>query len=238
MPHEFERKPRSALLFRDVQNGALRTAKRFPMNPSAKNEVRADQPARRLHDASEGVSGMAPGRDRTGGAGMDIRFAVGECSLGSILVAQSERGLCAIFIGEGPDRLVHDLRDRFPQARPAGCDEAFERRIAQVAAFIEAPAARLDLPLDVRGTAFQQRVWQAMCAIPAGETVSYSELARRIGAPRATRAVASACAANVLAVAIPCHRVVRSDGGLSGYRWGVERKRALLAREAGRSVTW
>lgn len=186
----------------------------------------------RFYEESDAVLGMTPSRYRAGGAGAEIRFAVGECSLGSILVAESERGLCAIFIGDDPDRLARDLQDRFPRARLVGGDEAFERRVAQVVGFLEAPNVGLDLPLDVRGTAFQQRVWQAMREIPAGETMSYSELALRIGAPRSTRAVAAACAANLLAVAIPCHRVVRSDGSLSGYRWGVERKRALIAREA------
>ena len=186
----------------------------------------------RFYDESNAVLGMTPTRYRDGGKGAEIRFAVGECSLGSILVAQSERGICAIAIGDDPDRLARDLQDRFPQARFVGGDEAFEALVANVIGFVESPKTGLDLPLDVRGTAFQQRVWQAMRQIPVGETTSYAELARRIGAPTSTRAVAAACAANVLAVAIPCHRVVRSDGGLSGYRWGVERKRALLEREA------
>ena len=177
---------------------------------------------------------MTPSRYRAGGAGADIAFAVGECSLGSILVARSERGVCAIFIGDDPDRLARDLQDRFPHARLVGSDPAFDQLVAQVVGFVEAPNLGLDLPLDVRGTAFQQRVWQAMGAIPAGTTMSYTELARRIGAPRSVRAVAAACAANLLAVAIPCHRVVRHDGALSGYRWGVERKRALLERESAR----
>ena len=161
-----------------------------------------------------------------------IHFAIGECSLGAILVAQSGRGVCAILLGDDPDALVRDLQDRFPRANLIGADPAYEQRVATVIGFVEAPAIGLDLPLDVRGTAFQQRVWQALREIPAGATVSYSEIARRVGSPRAVRAVAGACAANMLAVAIPCHRVVRNDGGLSGYRWGVERKRALLDREA------
>ena len=188
----------------------------------------------RFYDQSNEVLGMTATRYRAGGAGAEIRFAVGECSLGSILVAQSERGVCAIFIGDDPDRLARDLQDRFPNARLVGGDADFETLVAEVVGFVEAPGLGLDLPLDVRGTAFQQRVWQAMRAIPVGATMSYSALARTIGAPKSTRAVAAACAANVLAVAIPCHRVVRSDGGLSGYRWGVERKRALIARESGR----
>ncbi|RUY88774.1 methylated-DNA--[protein]-cysteine S-methyltransferase, partial [Mesorhizobium sp. M7A.F.Ca.CA.001.12.2.1] len=124
------------------------------------------------------------------------------------------------------------LQDRFPRARLIGGDRDYEALVARVVGFVEAPALGLDLPLDVRGTAFQQRVWQALRAIPAGQTVSYAEIAHRIGAPKATRAIAAACAANNLAVAIPCHRVIRKDGALSGYAWGAERKRALLDREA------
>jgi AraC family transcriptional regulator of adaptative response/methylated-DNA-[protein]-cysteine methyltransferase len=186
----------------------------------------------RFYDESNRVLGMTPSRYRANGEGTEIRFAVGECSLGSILVAQSERGVCAISMGDDPDRLVRELQERFSRAHLVGGDEAFEALVAKVVGFVESPKTGLDLPLDVRGTAFQQRVWQAMREIRPGQTTSYSELARRIGAPESTRAVASACAANVIAVAIPCHRVVRSDGGLSGYRWGVERKRALLEREA------
>ncbi|MFH0351616.1 MAG: methylated-DNA--[protein]-cysteine S-methyltransferase, partial [Chromatiales bacterium] len=167
-----------------------------------------------------------------GGANMEIRFAIGECSLGSILVAQSERGVCAILLGDDPNKLARDLQDRFPRANVIGGDTEFEQLVSKVVGFVEAPALGLDLPLDVRGTAFQQRVWQALREIPAGETVSYADIANRIGAPKSVRAVAQACAANALAVAIPCHRVVRNDGGLSGYRWGVERKRALLEKEA------
>jgi AraC family transcriptional regulator of adaptative response/methylated-DNA-[protein]-cysteine methyltransferase len=160
-----------------------------------------------------------------------IRFAVGECSLGSVLVAQSARGVCAILIGEDPDELARDLQDRFPHARLIGGDAGFEQLIAKVVDFVEAPRLGLDLQLDVRGTAFQQRAWQALREISAGQTASYTEIAKRIGTPKSVRAVAQACGANALAVAIPCHRVVRNDGGLSGYRWGVERKRALLERE-------
>jgi AraC family transcriptional regulator of adaptative response/methylated-DNA-[protein]-cysteine methyltransferase len=149
-------------------------------------------------------------------------------------VAQSERGVCAILLGDDPDALARDLQDRFPNATLVGGDHTYEQRVAQVVGFVEAPALGLDLPLDVRGTAFQQRVWRALRDIPAGSTASYSEIARRIGSPKAVRAVAGACAANMLAVAIPCHRVVRHDGELSGYRWGVTRKRALLDREARR----
>ena len=160
-----------------------------------------------------------------------IRFAVSECSLGSILVAQSECGICAILIGDDPELLARDLQDGFPQAELAGGDEGFAVSVAAVVGFVEAPATGLDLPLDIRGTAFQQRVWQTLRDIPVGATMSYAEVANRIGAPKSVRAVARACSANTLAVAIPCHRVIRSDGGLSGYRWGVERKRALLEKE-------
>jgi AraC family transcriptional regulator of adaptative response/methylated-DNA-[protein]-cysteine methyltransferase len=175
---------------------------------------------------------MMPSNRRAGGAHTEIRFAVGQCSLGAILVAQSERGVCAILLGDDPDALVRDLQDRFPRANLIGGDAECERLVAKVVGFVEAPAVGLDLPLDIRGTAFQQRVWQALQDIPPGSTASYAEIARRIGAPKAVRAVAGACAANALAVAIPCHRAVRNDGALSGYRWGVERKRALLEREA------
>lgn len=186
----------------------------------------------RFYEQSDGLLGMTPSDYRAGGAGAEIRFAVGECSLGSILVARSGKGVCAILLGEDPDALARELQDRFPRAQLIGDDPAFDALVAQVVGLVEQPRAGTDLPLDVRGTAFQQRVWQALREIPPGETVSYAEIARRIGAPRAIRAIAGACAANTLAVAIPCHRVVRNDGALSGYRWGVERKRALLDREA------
>lgn len=174
---------------------------------------------------------MTPSDFRAGGRGASIRFAVGECSLGAILVAATEKGICAILLGDDPELLLRDFQDRFSKAELIGGDAAFEQWIARVIAFVEAPAIGLDLPLHVRGTAFQRRVWQALRDIPAGATVSYTEIAERIGAPKAVRAVAHACSANLIAVAIPCHRVVRNDGALSGYRWGVERKRALLARE-------
>jgi len=185
----------------------------------------------RFYEAADGMLGMTPGRYRAGGAGAEIRFAVGECSLGAILVAESDRGVCAVTLGDDPQALARELQDRFPRAELVGDDAEFERRIARVIGLVEAPALGLDLPLDVRGTAFQERVWQALRDIPAGETASYAAVAARIGAPKAVRAVARACAANPIAVAIPCHRVVRTDGALSGYRWGVERKRALLERE-------
>jgi AraC family transcriptional regulator of adaptative response/methylated-DNA-[protein]-cysteine methyltransferase len=186
----------------------------------------------RFYETSNEVLGMTPSTYRAGGADAEIRFAVGECSLGSILVARSERGVCAILLGDDADELARDLQNRFPRANLVGGDAEFERLVSQVVGFVEAPALGLELPLDVRGTAFQQRVWQALQTIPAGSTASYADIAQRIGSPKSVRAVAQACGANAIAVAIPCHRVVRHDGALSGYRWGVERKRALLAREA------
>jgi AraC family transcriptional regulator, regulatory protein of adaptative response / methylated-DNA-[protein]-cysteine methyltransferase len=186
----------------------------------------------RFYETSNQVLGMTPSNYRAGGDQTDILFAVAECSLGSILVAQSGRGICAIFLGDDPDSLVRELQDQFPKANLIGGDAGFERLVAKVVGFVEAPALGLDLPLDVRGTAFQQRVWQALRKIPAGATASYADVAKLIGAPNSARAVAQACGANTLAVAIPCHRIVRNDGALSGYRWGVERKRALLEKEA------
>ena len=188
-------------------------------------------PSRFYESATERL-GMTPSVYRKGGANASIHFAVAQCSLGAILVATTEKGVCAISFGDDPDALVRELQDRFPKAELVGGDAAFERLVARVVGFVEAPGQGLDLPLDIRGTVFQQRVWQALRAIPAGTTASYARIAAEIGAPAAVRAVAQACANNTLAVAIPCHRVVRSDGAPSGYRWGVERKRALLDREA------
>ncbi len=186
----------------------------------------------RFYEQADELLGMTPTAYRRGGVDAEIRFAIGECSLGSILVACSDRGVCAILLGDDPEELARDLQDQFPEAELIGGDAAFEALVAQIVGYIEAPVAGFDLPLDVRGTAFQQRVWQALRDIPAGETRSYADVARRIGSPTAVRAVARACASNVLAVAIPCHRVVRSDGELSGYRWGIDRKRELLKRES------
>ena len=186
----------------------------------------------RFYATAHEVLGMTPSNYRAGGTQTTIRFAVGACSLGAILVAQSERGMCAMLLGDDPDALARDLQDRCPQATLIGGDAGFEQLVATVVGCVEAPALGLDLPLDIRGTAFQQRVWQALRKIPAGSTASYTDIARHIGAPHAVRAVAQACGAHALAVAIPCHRVVRHDGTLSGYRWGVERKRILLEREA------
>jgi AraC family transcriptional regulator, regulatory protein of adaptative response / methylated-DNA-[protein]-cysteine methyltransferase len=176
--------------------------------------------------------GMAPSHYNAGATDVKIRFAIERTSLGWLLVAATERGLCAIEFGETPEALTERLQARFPHAQWQEADPTFSHWVSQVIALIERPDRGLDLPLDIQGTAFQQRVWKALQAIPPGTTVSYTEVARQIDQPTAVRAVATACAANTLAVAIPCHRVVRSNGDLSGYRWGLERKRALLEREA------
>ncbi|CEE91762.1 bifunctional: transcriptional regulator of DNA repair (AraC/Xyl family) (N-terminal); O6-methylguanine-DNA methyltransferase [Xenorhabdus nematophila str. Anatoliense] len=188
----------------------------------------------RFYEISSDLLGMTPKIWRAGGKGMQIYFALGICSLGHILVAQSEKGICAILLGDDPNKLLQELQNKFSHAEFIGGNPQFEQLIAQVVGFVEKPETELKLPLDIRGTVFQQRVWLALRDIPVGTTVSYAEIAERIGSPKAVRAVASACAANMLAVAIPCHRVVRNDGALSGYRWGVERKRELLTREAKR----
>ena len=186
----------------------------------------------RFYAGASARLGMTPSARRRGGTGETLRFAVGQCSLGAVLVAATAKGVAAITLGDDPDALVQDLQHRFPAAELVGGDPGFEATVAAVVGFVEAPRAGLDLPLDIRGTAFQERVWQVLGSIPAGATLSYAEVAERMGSPRAVRAVAGACAANAIAVAIPCHRVVRTGGDLSGYRWGVARKRALLAREA------
>ncbi len=186
----------------------------------------------RFYETASARLGMTPTAVRRGGKGAAIRFAIGEASLGAVLVAATDKGVCAILLGDDPDVLARELQDRFPRAELVGGDPVFERTVARVVGLIEAPGQRLDLPLDIRGTAFQERVWQALRAIPASRTATYAQIARAVGQPKAARAVAQACAANPLAVAIPCHRVVRADGDVSGYRWGVERKRALIAREA------
>ena len=186
----------------------------------------------RFYAASDNMLGMRPSSFRSRGSGETIRFAVGKCSLGSILVASTKRGICAILLGDDPDALLRELQDSFSSAQLIGGDAAYEQLVAQVVGFIETPGGSLDLPLDIQGTVFQKRVWDAIRAIPSGSTSSYAEIARRIGRPRASRAVAAACGSNKIAIAIPCHRVVRSDGSLSGYRWGIDRKRRLLEGEA------
>jgi AraC family transcriptional regulator, regulatory protein of adaptative response / methylated-DNA-[protein]-cysteine methyltransferase len=186
----------------------------------------------RFYETSRRLLGMTPSEYRAGAPRVVIRFAVGECSLGSVLVAATDRGVCAISLGDDPEELVHALERRFPRAELTGGDRGFERLVARVVGLVERPGRPGQLPLDIRGTAFQQRVWRALTAIPAGTTRTYSEIAAALGAPGAVRAVARACGDNPLAVAIPCHRVVRRDGSLAGYRWGIDRKEALLAREA------
>jgi AraC family transcriptional regulator of adaptative response/methylated-DNA-[protein]-cysteine methyltransferase len=186
----------------------------------------------RFYEQAPGILGMTPSRYKAGGADEELRFAIGQSSLGAILIASSATGVASILIGDDPETLVEDLQDRFPKARLIGDDTDYEQLVARVVGLVESPNRGLDLPLDVRGTAFQQRVWQALRDIPAGRTASYAEIAERVGAPKSVRAVAGACAANKIAIAIPCHRVVRTDGALSGYAWGVERKRALIEREA------
>lgn len=185
----------------------------------------------RFYESANLALGMTPKTFRAGGRGVEVWFAVGKCSLGHILVAESLRGICAILLGDDPQSLVHQLQDSFPHAVLQGDDPDFEQRMATVIGFVDAPQTGLSLPLDIRGTAFQQRVWQALREIPLGSTASYSQIALKMGTPKSVRAVAGACAANLLAVAIPCHRVIKNDGKISGYRWGVERKQALLAHE-------
>ena len=185
----------------------------------------------RFYATAKETLGMTANAYRAGAPRETIRFAIGQSSLGAVLVAASAKGICAISLGDEPEELLRNLQDRFPRATLIGGDETFERYVAAAVGMVERPCSRFDLPLDMRGTAFQQRVWAALRKIPAGKTARYAEIARRIGAPKATRAVAQACAANPVSLAVPCHRVVRSDGALSGYHWGVERKRELLERE-------
>jgi AraC family transcriptional regulator of adaptative response/methylated-DNA-[protein]-cysteine methyltransferase len=189
----------------------------------------------RFYEKSTDMLGMTPTQFKAGGANEEIHFALGQTSLGAILVASSKKGVASILLGSDPDTLLRELQDRFPRAELIGADKDYEALVARVVGFIEAPQIGLSLPLDVRGTAFQRRVWLALQEIPIGQTASYAEIAQRIGSPNAVRAVAGACAANNLAVAIPCHRVVRNDGALSGYAWGVERKKTLLDREGART---
>jgi AraC family transcriptional regulator of adaptative response/methylated-DNA-[protein]-cysteine methyltransferase len=175
--------------------------------------------------------GMKPAAYRAGGADAEIRFSIAKCTLGKMLVAATDKGVCALFFGDGPAQLEAELRDRFPRAKLTKGDRPFAKLLARIVAYVEAPGKNIDLPLDVQGTAFQHRVWTALRDIPPGETVTYGEIARRIGKPDAVRAVGAACGANRVAVVIPCHRVVGSSGNLTGYRWGTERKQALLDRE-------
>ena len=189
----------------------------------------------RFYESAQDRLGMRPRAFRAGGKGEQIRFAVGECSLGHVLVAATSVGVCAILLGDDPSALLQDLEDRFPQAELIGDDPSFERYVAHAVGAVERPEEPFALPLDVRGTAFQEKVWNALRKLEPGTTASYGDIAQQIGMPSATRAVAQACGANRIAVAIPCHRIVRTDGSLSGYRWGVKRKQALLEREAKRA---
>ncbi|AOY00783.1 methylated-DNA--[protein]-cysteine S-methyltransferase [Jeongeupia sp. USM3] len=186
----------------------------------------------RFYAGADATLGMAPLRFRAGGVGETIRFGIGQCSLGALLVAATQSGICRIELGDAADALLQRLQDVFPRAELVGGDAEFEDWMARVVGLIDAPGIGASLPLDIRGSAFQQRVWQALRAIPPGDTATYADIAERIGSPAAVRAVANACGANPLAVAIPCHRVVRTDGSLGGYRWGLARKQALLDREA------
>jgi AraC family transcriptional regulator of adaptative response/methylated-DNA-[protein]-cysteine methyltransferase len=185
----------------------------------------------RFYEQSSGLLGMRPKDWKQGGRDAEIRFALGQCSLGAVLVAATQKGICAIQFGDDPQKLLDGLQDRFPKAQFIGGDAEFEALVARVVGLVERPAEAISLPLDISGTAFQQRVWKALRDIPAGTTLTYGELAERIGSPAAVRAVATACASNEIAVAIPCHRVIRKGGAMAGYRWGIERKQALLARE-------
>lgn len=223
-PKQFAKAVRSRRLKETLESGARVT--------DAIYEAGYGGPSR-AYEAAERGMGMTPTRWRDGGAGESIWHAVADCSLGRVIVAGTRRGICAIEFGEVDDRLVAGLRKRFPKASLAPADPEFEGWLETVLAFIETPERGLDLPLDIQGTAFQERVWSALRRIPPGTTVSYAELAATIGQPSAARAVARACASNPIAVAIPCHRAIRADGGLSGYRWGASRKRAILAQEAG-----
>lgn len=191
----------------------------------------------RFYEKSKKLLGMTPTQYRAGGANEEIIFALGQTTLGAILVASSKKGVVAILLGDDPDKLLRELQDRFPKAKLIGADKEYQKLVARVVGFIEVPNQGLDLPLDIRGTAFQQRVWRALQQIPAGTTVSYAEIAKKIGSPKSQRAVAKACAANNIAVAIPCHRVVRTDGSLSGYAWGVDRKLDLIDRERQRKAS-
>lgn len=187
--------------------------------------------AGRFYEDAPALLGMSPGSYRKGGAGEHIRHAVVPCTLGWIIVAATRKGICAIEFDGSAQALEDRIRARFPQARFEPGDAEFQQWIARVLRYIEQPRGVLDLPLDIQGTVFQRRVWQALHAIPAGQTASYTELAERIGQPGAFRAVAHACAGNPVALAIPCHRAVRANGNLAGYRWGIARKAELLRRE-------
>ncbi len=192
----------------------------------------------RFYAAAEGILGMKPQTFRKGGAGEHIRHVVLPSSLGQVLVAATDKGVCNVTLGDDPDALEADLARRFPAAEQRKADKAFSMLAATVFDTIDGePGRSMELPLDLRGTAFQMRVWQALRRIPSGTTTSYGDLAQAIGAPRAVRAVAQACGANPVAIIVPCHRVIGKDGAITGYRWGIERKKALLDRESRGSPT-
>jgi AraC family transcriptional regulator of adaptative response/methylated-DNA-[protein]-cysteine methyltransferase len=221
-PKDYAMGCRAARLTKALRRAATVTAAAYEAGFNASSRFYAEAVPR---------LGMTPRAYRAGGEGMVIRFGVGTCSLGAVLVAATQKGICAVSLGDEAEPLVQDLQDLFPAAELIGGDQTFEQWMAAVVGFVEIPRVGLDLPLDIRGTAFQQRVWQALREIPLGETATYGQIAAALGLPKAHRAVAAACAANKIGVLIPCHRVVRTDGGLSGYRWGVARKRDLLSRE-------
>ena len=185
----------------------------------------------RFYEESSCRIGMKPNQFRNKGAGTKMRFAVGQCSLGAILVASTEKGICAIELGDDPNGLINHFQERFKNAEIVGADVEFEKIIAHVIGLVENPRQKFSLPLDIQGTIFQQKVWNILQKIPVGKTKTYSEVAKTLGNPSAVRAVGSACARNKIAVVIPCHRVIKNDGSLAGYRWGVERKLSLLTRE-------
>jgi AraC family transcriptional regulator, regulatory protein of adaptative response / methylated-DNA-[protein]-cysteine methyltransferase len=236
-PHHFHRQfkatlgvtPKAYAMAR--RNGRIRQSLRESAKVTeAIYEAGFSSNGRHYTKATEAL-GMTPHQFRSGGADQTIKFAFAESSLGTVLVAASERGICAIFFGDTQDALRRDLEKQFPRAKIVLGDADFARLTSEVIGLIDDPNAAFDLPLDIRGTSFQHRVWEALRQIPVGSTASYAEIATAIGRPNAARAVARACASNRIAVVIPCHRVVRSDGSLSGYRGGVARKRAFLNKE-------
>ncbi|MEW7314124.1 bifunctional DNA-binding transcriptional regulator/O6-methylguanine-DNA methyltransferase Ada [Buttiauxella gaviniae] len=222
-PHAWQKALRAKRLREQLTQGDLVTRAIFDAGY---------QSGSNFYQQANEVLGMTAKQYRQGGERTVIQFVTGSCWLGEFLVARSERGICAILLGNDAQELGHELETLFPHSSLMTGDEQFAQSVAQVVSFLEHPCEHFSLPLDIQGTAFQQQVWQALRDIPAGQTASYSDIAQRIGKPQAVRAVAGACAANKLAVIIPCHRVVRNDGAISGYRWGVERKRQLLEIEA------
>lgn len=187
----------------------------------------------RFYERADHLLGMRPSTYRAGADGEDVRYALAHCSLGQVLVAATAKGICEVALGDDASQLIERLHARFARARQCDEDASLREWVAAVVRMVDRPGGRCDLPLDIRGTVFQQRVWRALLEMAPGTTATYAELAARVGRPAAARAVAGACAANNIAVLIPCHRVVRSDGALSGYRWGPQRKRVLLRRESG-----